>query len=96
MSGITRLNTRAEIDEAAAVWAWRMDSASVSAADRRSFEAWLRKDPRHRRAYAELAEVRAGRVPPRQPGRLPRWAPTGCRATSNTRHWQPRSGSSAA
>jgi transmembrane sensor len=57
MSGITRLNTRAEIDETAAVWVWRMDSASVSAADRRSFEAWLRKDPRHRRAYAELAEV---------------------------------------
>jgi transmembrane sensor len=57
MSNITRLNTRAEIDEAAAVWAWRMDSGNVSAADRRSFETWLRKDPRHRRAFAELSDV---------------------------------------
>jgi transmembrane sensor len=57
MSEITHLPTRAEIDEAAALWAWRMDSGSVSAADRRSFETWLRKDPRHRRAFAELSEV---------------------------------------
>ncbi len=57
MSDVTRLLTRAEIDEAAAVWTWRMDSSTVSAADQQSFETWLRKDPRHRRAFDELSTV---------------------------------------
>ena len=54
MSEIVKLRTRAEIDEEAAVWIWRMDSAAVDAADRQAFEAWLRQDPRHRRAAAEF------------------------------------------
>jgi transmembrane sensor len=57
MSEIVKLRTRAEIDEEAAVWIWRMDSAAVAAADRQAFEAWLRQDPRHRRAAAELSSV---------------------------------------
>jgi transmembrane sensor len=57
MSEIVKLRTRAEIDEEAAVWIWRMDSAAVAAADRQAFEAWLRQDPRHRRAAAELSTV---------------------------------------
>jgi transmembrane sensor len=57
MSEIVKLRTRAEIDEEAAVWIWRMDSAAVDAADRQAFEAWLRQDPRHRRAAAELSTV---------------------------------------
>src|SRR6266849_644012 len=57
MSGIVKLRTRADIDEEAAVWIWRMDSAAVAAADRQAFEAWLRLDPRHRRAAAALSAV---------------------------------------
>jgi transmembrane sensor len=57
MSDIRKLRTRAEVDEEAAVWAWRMDADSVSAADRQSFESWLRSDPRNRRASEELTRV---------------------------------------
>src|SRR5882757_9257960 len=55
MSEIVRLRTRADIDEEAAMWVWRMDSAA--AADRQAYEAWLRRDPRHRRAAAQLSKV---------------------------------------
>lgn len=57
MSEIVKLRTRADIDEEAAMWIWRMDSAAVDAADRQAFEAWQRQDPRHRRAAAELSSV---------------------------------------
>src|SRR6266851_5326700 len=57
MSEIVKLRTRTDIDEEAAVWIWRMDSAAVAAADRQAFEAWLRQDPRHRRAAAALSTV---------------------------------------
>jgi transmembrane sensor len=57
MSEIVKLRTRADIDEEAAVWIWRMDSAAVAAADRQAFDAWLREDPRHRRAAAALSAV---------------------------------------
>jgi transmembrane sensor len=57
MSEIVKLRTRADIDEEAAVWIWRMDSAAVAAADRQAFEAWLREDSRHRRAAAALSAV---------------------------------------
>jgi transmembrane sensor len=57
MSEIVKLRTRADVDEEAAAWIWRMDSATVAAADRQAFEAWLRQDPRHRRAAAELSTV---------------------------------------
>jgi transmembrane sensor len=57
MSEIVKLRTRTDIDEEAAAWIWRMDSAAVAASDRQAFEAWLRQDPRHRRAAAELSTV---------------------------------------
>jgi transmembrane sensor len=57
MSDIRKLRTRAEVDEEAAIWAWRMDADSVSAAERESFESWLRSDPRNRRAAEELTQV---------------------------------------
>src|SRR6266403_233343 len=57
MSEIVKLRTRTDIDEEAAVWVWRMDSAAVAAADRQACEAWLRHDPRHRRAAAALSAV---------------------------------------
>jgi transmembrane sensor len=57
MSEIVKLRTRVDIDEEAAVWIWRMDSAAVVAADRQAYEAWLRQDPRHRRAAAALSTV---------------------------------------
>ena len=57
MSEIVKLRTRLDIDEEAAAWAWRMDSSTVSAADRQAYEAWLRQDPRHARASKELSSV---------------------------------------
>jgi len=57
MSEIVKLRTRADIDEEAAAWIWRMDSATVAASERQAYEAWLRQDARHRRAAAELAAV---------------------------------------
>jgi len=57
MSEVVKLRTRAEIDEEAATWVWRLDSAPDEGAAREDFEAWLRQDPRHRRAYEELTKV---------------------------------------
>src|ERR1700722_1456013 len=57
MSEIVKLRTRADIDEEAAAWVWRMDSAGIDATDRQAFEAWQRQDPRHRRAVSELSAV---------------------------------------
>ena len=57
MSEIVRLRTRAEIDEEAAAWTWRLDSADVSAIDQRAFDAWVRQDPRHRRAMDEMSKA---------------------------------------
>jgi transmembrane sensor len=57
MSEIVKLRTRADIDEEAAAWIWRMDSATPAASDRQAYEAWLRQDSRHRRAAAELSAV---------------------------------------
>jgi transmembrane sensor len=57
MSDIVKLRTRAEIDEEAAEWTWRLDGEEVSPADRESFEAWLRQDARHRRAFDEFSKV---------------------------------------
>src|SRR5262249_27297249 len=57
MSEVVKLRTRAEIDEEAAVWVWRMDSGASGEADAENLEAWLRQDPRHRRAYEELTKV---------------------------------------
>jgi transmembrane sensor len=57
MSEIVRLRTRAEIDEEAAAWTWRLDSEAISAADQQAFELWLRQDPRHRRAVEELSKA---------------------------------------
>lgn len=57
MSEIVKLRTRADIDEEAAAWIWRMDSATVAASDRQAYETWLRQDSRHRRAAAELSAV---------------------------------------
>lgn len=60
MSEIFKLRTRSQIDEEAAAWVWRMDSDSVSAANREAFNTWLRRDSRHRRAYEDLTDVWSG------------------------------------
>ena len=57
MSEIVKLRTRAEIDEAAAAWIWRMEGGPAGGADPEAYEAWLRQDPRHRRAVEELSKV---------------------------------------
>jgi transmembrane sensor len=57
MSEIVRLRTRAEIDEEAAEWTWRMDGDQFGPADREALQAWLRQDPRHRRAFEEFSKV---------------------------------------
>ena len=60
MSQIFKFRTRSQIDEEAATWVWRMDSDSVSTANRDAFESWLRRDSRHRRAYENLTQVWTG------------------------------------
>jgi transmembrane sensor len=57
MSEVVKLRTRAEIEEEAAAWIWRMEGESTSGADAEGFEAWLRQDPRHRRAVDELSKI---------------------------------------
>jgi transmembrane sensor len=57
MSEVVKLRTRAEIEEEAATWIWRMESGAPGGADAEGFEAWLRQDPRHRRAVEELSRV---------------------------------------
>jgi transmembrane sensor len=57
MSEVVKLRTRAEIEEEAAAWIWRMDSGPAGGADLEGFESWLRQDPRHRRAVEELTKV---------------------------------------
>jgi len=57
VSDIVKLRTRAEIEEQAAVWTWRLDAGALSDADSQAYEAWLRQDPRHRRAMEELSKV---------------------------------------
>jgi transmembrane sensor len=57
MSDIVKLRTRTEIDEEAAEWTWRLDGEEVGSADREGFEAWLRQDARHRRAFDDFSKV---------------------------------------
>jgi transmembrane sensor len=57
MSEVVRLRTRAEVDEEAALWTWRLDAAALSPEEHQAYEAWLRQDARHRRAMEELSKV---------------------------------------
>jgi transmembrane sensor len=57
MSEILRLRSRAEIDEEAALWTWRMEGERVDLARRQAFDLWLRQDPRHPRAYDDFAKL---------------------------------------
>ncbi len=57
MSDIVKLRTRAEIEEEAAEWTWRMDGEALGPGDREAFETWLRQDVRHRRAFEESSKV---------------------------------------
>jgi transmembrane sensor len=57
MSDVVRLRTRAEIDEEAASWVWRLDAGAGSATDQSAFDAWLRLDPRHRRAMEDMSRT---------------------------------------
>lgn len=57
MSEIVKLRTRAEIEEQAALWTWRLDAGPLSDADSQAYETWQRQDPRHRRAMEELSKV---------------------------------------
>ena len=57
MSEVVKLRTRAEIEEEAAAWVLRMEAGATAGADPEGFDAWLRQDPRHRRAVDELLKV---------------------------------------
>jgi transmembrane sensor len=57
MSHIVRLKTQTQIDNEAAVWTWRLDSGTMSAAERGELEAWLREDARNRRTFEELSRA---------------------------------------
>jgi transmembrane sensor len=54
MSHIVRLKTQTQIDNEAAVWTWRLDSGTLSAAEQAELESWLREDVRSRRTFDEL------------------------------------------
>jgi transmembrane sensor len=56
MSELVKLRTLAEVEEEAAVWVWRMDDGGGPEL-RAALEQWLRRDPRHRRAFEELGGV---------------------------------------
>lgn len=57
MSVVVRLRTRAEIDEEAALWTWRLDAGPLSSIQQQSYETWLSQDRRNRRAMEELSRV---------------------------------------
>jgi transmembrane sensor len=57
MNDVIKLKTTGEIEEEAAAWVWRLDRDTLSATDRKGFEDWVRRDPRHRRAFEELGGV---------------------------------------
>ena len=89
MSDVVKLRTRVEIDEEAATWAWRMDSATVTPAQRQAYESWLRQDPRNGRAAREMAQAwRAldGLTDAKRDERIAFGEPA-ARATAARRHW---------
>ncbi|MCF3652202.1 FecR family protein [Synoicihabitans lomoniglobus] len=45
------------IEEAASLWAARLEGDGMSAADRTAFEAWLEADSRHRETLAEYCQI---------------------------------------
>lgn len=57
MSDVLKFRSRARIEEEAAAWVWRLDDEDLSPQMRKEFEQWLRRDPRHRRAFEELGGV---------------------------------------
>ncbi len=57
MSEVVKLPTLSEVEEEAAAWVWRLDSETLTEADRQAFEAWVRRDPRNRRAFKEFGGV---------------------------------------
>jgi Fe2+-dicitrate sensor, membrane component len=57
MNRVVRLKSQAQIDDEAATWTWRLDSGTLSAAERAEFENWLRRDSRHRRAFDEFSKT---------------------------------------
>lgn len=57
MSDVLKFRSNAELEEEAAAWVWRLDDENVSPVVRTEFEKWLKRDPRHRRAFEELGGV---------------------------------------
>jgi transmembrane sensor len=57
MSVVVRLRTRAEIDEEAATWTWRLDRDALGPEEQHAYQTWLRQNPRHLRAMEELSKV---------------------------------------
>ena len=57
MSEVVKLPTLSDVEEEAAAWVWRLDSETLTEADRQAFDAWVRRDPRNRRAFKEFGGV---------------------------------------
>ncbi len=57
MSNVHRIRDRAEIDEEAARWVWRLDAEDLSAETRAAYKAWLKVDPRHACAIEEYSKI---------------------------------------
>jgi transmembrane sensor len=90
MSEIIKLRTRVEIDEEAAAWAWRMDSDSVTPAEKQAYEAWLRHDPRNARALREISQVwRAldGLAEAKRDERIATFSAPAAKPAAPRRHW---------
>lgn len=49
--------TKAGLDEQAALWVARMQSADASPSDRQAFQDWLTADPSHKDAYEDMASL---------------------------------------
>jgi transmembrane sensor len=57
MSDVLKFRSLVEVEEEAAIWVWRLDDEDVADEVRGEFEQWLRRDPRHRRAFEELGGI---------------------------------------
>lgn len=57
MNDPLKFRTMSDVEEEAAAWVWRLDDTGIEPRLRTEFEQWLRRDPRHRRAFEDLGGV---------------------------------------
>jgi transmembrane sensor len=57
VSDLLKFRALADVEEEAAAWVWRLDDEDIEPKLHTEFEQWLRRDPRHRRAFEDLGGV---------------------------------------